>query len=1268
MKTISKLICAALFFILFAFISGRGDTNENQSFGPPVFSSPQGVPGVTDEEIDAILALREKYDHFVLGMMPSTEAFYDASGEIRGFSAHLCQWLTEFFGIPFVPRLYSWNDLLEGLKSGEVDFSGDLTANEKRRQAYYMTDAIAERMIQFFYLEGAPPLSEIAASRPLRYAFLADGTNIDDIVSSHDKNAAYELFFVRDADQAYHMLKSGAVDAFLGEDILKAAFDVYGDVSGRLFFPPILSPVSLSTQNPELKPVISLVQKVLQNGGGSHLAEIYRRGSGEYSRHTLFMRLTEEEREHIRDNPVIPYVTQYNNYPMSFYNETERQWQGIAFDLLREIGELSGLSFQLAHGDELLKWPNLLGKVESGEAAFITELIRTEARKGRFIWLDTTLATEYLTLASRAEQRNLGLNEVKNFTVGVIKNTAQTEAFNRWFPNHDKTVEYSDTRDAFLAMRKGEVDLVMTSTGNLLVMRNYLELTGYKANIVFAGTIQESTFGFNVNEAILLSIIDKALGFIDIETISNEWKNRSLDYRYRLMEAQRPWLIAAIALSMIILALVSFLLAKSRNAGKRLEKIINKRTGELELETSKLNTMIDSIPGLVFCKDLHSNYTQCNKYMMDYFALNKDNIIGKGDIEGLGISADMAVRIHYGDRKVIDDGETSVAEYWLPHHNGARRLFETTTLPLRQDGSIVGLIGIAYDMTERKAMEEDALSASRSKSAFLATMSHEIRTPMNSILGFAELAMDSADALQIKEYLGKIQDSTKWLLNIINDILDISKIESGKMELENIPFNLHEVFLRCQSTIQPSVTEKGLDFRVYMEPLAGKKLVGDSLRLYQALINLLSNAVKFTEAGTIKLSSVLKPSAGGDTAVYFEVRDTGIGMSPEQVKKIFEPFIQADSSTTRNYGGTGLGLAITKNIVELMGGKLAVDSSPGAGSAFCFEIMFETINAPDAPLDDVKFSALEKPHFDGLILICDDNLMNLQVVCEHLARVGLGTVTAENGKIGLDMAQDRMEKGEKPYDLIFMDMFMPVMDGIEAASKIKALDTGTPIVAMTANIMAGELEKYRKSGMPDFLGKPFTSQQLWRLLLKHLPPVKDSGEYEGSDEELRRKLLDNFLKSNRTKYTEIIQAIESGDAKLAHRLAHTLKGSAGLIDKPGLRNAAAKVEALLQDGITRIPEDDLSLLKTELTLVFEELSPLYGEAPEGGEPLSGEEESALFEKLGAMLGNINPECVNLLDDIRAVPGAEELARQVEDYDFESAARTLLELKKKRGHV
>jgi signal transduction histidine kinase/CheY-like chemotaxis protein len=381
------------------------------------------------------------------------------------------------------------------------------------------------------------------------------------------------------------------------------------------------------------------------------------------------------------------------------------------------------------------------------------------------------------------------------------------------------------------------------------------------------------------------------------------------------------------------------------------------------------------------------------------------------------------------------------------------------------------LIDMAENLEDAR---EAAEFANRAKSDFLATMSHEIRTPMNSIMGFTELALDTVVNAQTKDCLIKIKDSTELLLRILNDILDISKIEAGKMELEYVPFNLHEVFARCQSVALPLIKEKGLELNIFEGPLRGKKVIGDPVRLYQALMNLLSNAVKFTKTGTVNFSLAIKRSVKDSATVHFEVKDSGIGMSPDQIQKIFEPFTQADSSTTRNFGGTGLGLAIAKNIVELMGGKLSVESTIGIGSTFSFEITFNTVDSYDSPAEFKESGIIEKPFFDNFVLICEDNRMNQEVVCEHLSRGGIRTMVADNGKAGVDAVRKRVEDGKPPFDVIFMDRFMPVMDGIEAASKIMNLDTGTPIIAMTANIMAGEKEKYRKNGMPDCLGKPFT--------------------------------------------------------------------------------------------------------------------------------------------------------------------------------------------------
>jgi CheY-like chemotaxis protein len=252
-----------------------------------------------------------------------------------------------------------------------------------------------------------------------------------------------------------------------------------------------------------------------------------------------------------------------------------------------------------------------------------------------------------------------------------------------------------------------------------------------------------------------------------------------------------------------------------------------------------------------------------------------------------------------------------------------------------------------------------------------------------------------------------------------------------------------------------------------------------------------------------------------------------------------------------------------------------------------------------------------------------------------------------------------------------MDIFMPVMDGIEAASKIAGLDTGTPVVAMTANVMKSELDNYRRSGMSDYVGKPFTAQELWRCLLKYLSPISisviDKGVQAKDNYELQEKLRYKFVKDNSSKFSEITEAIAAGNVKLAHRLAHTLKTNAGMIGMTGLQNSAAEIESLLNAGLLPEPER-MKTLESELNKTLKELRPLHDAAmaQTGFNEISKEQVLSTFTKLELMLENINPECVNLLDEIRFVPGTEELIRQIEDYDFESAAHTLGEFRKSWG--
>jgi PAS domain S-box-containing protein len=513
---------------------------------------------------------------------------------------------------------------------------------------------------------------------------------------------------------------------------------------------------------------------------------------------------------------------------------------------------------------------------------------------------------------------------------------------------------------------------------------------------------------------------------------------------------------------------------------------LGERKDYLELQTAMLTAFLDSIPDLTFSMDANFNYTHANRALLDNYGLKAEDIIGK-NIHSIGIAEEVANHLDDLNRKVFNEAKMVTMEETIPHIDGTDYVYETIRMPIIVDGTICGILGIARNITRRKELQAATIAASRSKSTFLANMSHEIRTPMNSIVGFSELALDDNVSVKTYDYLVKIKQSSKGLLQIIDDILDISKIESGKMELESIPFDLQEIFTACRNAVLPKAMAKGLKMHFSAEPSVGKKLYGDPTRLRQVLINLLSNAVKFTNTGSVKMMAVITSVNQNDVTISFEIIDSGIGISNEQLETIFEPFVQAELGTTRKFGGSGLGLAITKSILDAMGSKLEVESQPGLGSKFSFTITFdaETIASNKVPFFRSHMDEIKKPSFEGEVLVCEDSVMNKQVICEHLMRIGLKVAVANDGKEGVDMVAARAASGKKQYDLVLMDIHMPVMDGIEATKNILEINRRIPIVALTANIMATDREGYYAAGMKDCIGKPFSSQELWRCLLNY---------------------------------------------------------------------------------------------------------------------------------------------------------------------------------------
>jgi len=690
----------------------------------------------------------------------------------------------------------------------------------------------------------------------------------------------------------------------------------------------------------------------------------------------------------------------------------------------------------------------------------------------------------------------------------------------------------------------------------------------------------------------------------------------------------------------------------------------------LENERSTLQTMFDSIPDMIFCKNLDMKYTRCNNSLLEFYNLTADHFLGKTDVEGLNIPQHILDEHDQIDHEVINKNKIVTREELLPDLSGNIRIFETTRVPLLRKGEVTGFMGIARDITERKEMEEAAQSANRSKSLFLANMSHEIRTPMNSIIGLSELAQDDEITDKTRSYFESIQDSAEWLLNIINDILDISKIESGHIEFESIPFDLPDVFAQCQTAIMPKITEKGIMLYCYAEPSIGKKLLGDPVRLRQVIMNLLSNAVKFTNAGTVKFLASIISSDKKSVTVQFEIRDSGIGMTAEQIAKVFNPFTQADDSITRRFGGTGLGLTITSNILKLMGGTLEVESTPGVGSKFSFILKFDMIEDAELPAKDIRISDFERPNFNGEILVCEDNSLNQRVIREHLSKVGIKTVIANNGKEGVDIVAERIRKKKKPFDLIFMDIHMPVMDGLDASSIIMDMGVKTPVIALTANVMSNDLELYRINGMYDTVGKPFTSQELWKCLAKYLTVESyttiDKRRQHTEKSKSQKMIKTNFIVNNQTTYNDIIASLDNDDIATAYRAVHTLKSNAGLIGEKRLQTLAAETEDALTLGKEHLNEKMMQDLKDELSRVLTKLAPLLLETRDISklENVDTDKAIKLLNDLEPLLKSRDMKCLKLLDDLHFIPGSELLIKQIEGLKFKQALETLKKIKDK----
>ena len=916
--------------------------------------------------------------------------------------------------------------------------------------------------------------------------------------------------------------------------------------------------------------------------------------------------------------------------------------------LLERLGytreEFTGLPFERVLAPEVLQVWNERFSARVGTGP---EPVRTY--EVRFLRKDGSSA-EFELVANRTTFQN------RPAVLGVLRDIAERKRAAAELERHRDRLEelvHERTREleAAVAARIQSENFAQTMTDHQPTLLAYVDSErrlqfANRAWLDWFGKKREEVLGRSVRESVgdvLLQPDEEAIA----KVLRGEATGRAADMRGAEGRVGNFWIYR---LPDVVDGAIRgyFFIATDVTEMRRSERRLQELNTKLIQAESFTRGVADNLPVRVAYWDSDARCRFANKVYCEWIGRSLDQVLGKTKAE-IFDDEETSERRAYTRRAL--EGVPQKFETEEIGADGRHGTWEVQYIPDVQRGQVRGMFTLATDVTASRRAQADlqtlnlelvaardlAQDAAQAKSAFLANMSHEIRTPMNVIIGLTHLMQRDAHDAATADRLAKVGDAAMHLLDIINDILDLSKIDAGKLVLAPVDFTVDALLARAAAMITDSARRKGLALTVDRGDLP-HALRGDALRLSQILVNLLSNAVKFTARGSVVLRCDVLAQAGSDWTIRFSVRDTGEGISPEVLQRLFAPFEQADGSTTRRFGGTGLGLSIARELAQLMGGVVGVESEPGRGSEFWFTAKLQSASASaqalaGPPLHGAAVAnrdlerTLKQRHAGARVLLADDNRVNQQLATELLRLVDLQVEVADNGRIAVDMAR------RGAFDMILMDMQMPEMDGLEATRRIRAeprLDA-TPVVAMTASAFGADRDACLAAGMNDHIGKPVNPAVLYDKMLRWLDesrkaprgaPVEASAPPPPPAEPLATDLLDDIaaldvvrgmslFAGQRALYVQALgyfvdlygdglSAVEKylagapgGTREAAGREIHSMGGAAAALGAIELENAAHRIDRLLRgERSERAPQVDDARLRGELQAVRDAVADL----------------------------------------------------------------------------
>ncbi|MCG7988848.1 MAG: transporter substrate-binding domain-containing protein [Candidatus Thiodiazotropha lotti] len=1345
--------------------------------------------------------------------------------EHRGIAADYLSLISERLGIEF--RIHpgpTFKEMLQKVREGELPLAASVVKNEQRERDLYFTEPFFQTHKAIVTRSSRQGLSDIESLRDKVVAVEDGFSTMRQLQELHPEINLLPVLNTQEALQAVSWKKA---DAYIGtravaQWVIQDQQLVNLHFSGDAGIGSSYQRFAINRDVP-LKPLVSAMNKALWSITDAERQEILDRWIS-IPKSPLadkkLLKLTVEQREWLKQIGKLRVGIDTAWDPIEFVDENG-VYQGLSSDYVSYFSRVLNLQTEVKKD---LTWQEVMDAARNHQLDLLPALVDTPERREFLNFTQPYLDFPFVIFVGDKQPFVNGLEDFIGRKIGVVKGYVAEEYLKQDYPGIELILVPS-ALDGLKRLALSEIDGYV---GNLTVGSHLIRKNGLTNIKVGAPTPYHYQLSFGVRKdwPILVEILDQAIRSMT-EKQKNEIQQRWMSIRYDVtVDYTTVWRVIGVALSVVLVFVIWLLrLRRKHQLAKQNE--------------AQLNLIINTVPVAIVVSDTKGVIRISNEQSLLEIEAGDSSIIG---MNMAGFYADPADR-----ERVLTALKTKreVRNMRIGIRTLKGNLIEglLSAIPIRMQDEMMHL-GVLVNLTERIRVEKEIKKAmnlqrqaNRFKSDFLANMSHEIRTPMNAIIGMTHLALDTDLTEKQFDYLSKIKLSSINLLGILNDILDFSKIEAGKLQIEQSEFRLDSILQNLSSLISIKAEQKGLEFIFKQDLSIPQKLIGDPLRIGQVLINLAQNAIKFTAEGEILLSVELEEQSDSDIRVRFSVKDSGIGIEPEKVERLFEAFVQADASTTRRHGGTGLGLSISNNLVRLMAGEISVKSTPGQGSEFSFaiplkvarkqkasefvfkdfmrgmkvlvvedndttrEVITKTLesfsfsvtavsSAKEAyaalqAMNDIRLlimdwrmpeidgvqavehirkdldashsipiimitaydhqdllmhtdrlgveSVLIKPispstlfdtisevlfgqtkqtqkrdiksrRFKGQVLLVEDNVINQQVAQELLEKLGLLVVIVSSGEEALKKIK------EVNFDLVFMDLQMPGLDGLETTRRVRneLKNTYVRIIAMTAHAMRGDRERCLAAGMDDYLSKPIDPDRLSSTLLAWLPiddrPLSDIqpvlGQVHaydlpdtvegidlkwgtnrvGGNQRLYVKLLLEFQQRYQDSAIQVSDLLRSNERDTLKRLLHTLQGVSGSIGANRLQEATRTLlDAILDPSDEHQISNLIETFEKQVSIVFDSIQILQNKIDEAQirdgviEGASTEDVQQLLERTDTALKQGDVTSSGLLEkltpmvlaqDSSLTDSVNELKTHVDNYDFDKAVTTLLAIKRR----